>query len=88
MFGRPGGLCLDHLKVERDSDPAGDLVLYGEKIARVAVEALRPQMCVGLCINQLRVDADLVAGTTNASFENIPHAQLAADLLGIAGLCR
>ena len=61
ILGRPGGLRADQREVERDRDPARDLVLQGEQIARVAVEPLGPQMRVGLGIDQLGVDADLVA---------------------------
>jgi len=42
-----GGLRTDKLGVERDRDPACDLVLQSEQIGRVAVEALGPQMRVG-----------------------------------------
>jgi len=37
-------------------------------------------MRVGLGIDQLNSDADLVARPANASFQHIAHAQLAADL--------
>jgi hypothetical protein len=50
-------------------------------ITRVAVEQLRPQMRVGLGVDQLRSDAELVARLPNAPFEHIAHAQLAANLL-------
>src|ERR1700730_17343144 len=81
MIGRPSSLRCDQLNVERNGDPARDLVLQREQIARVAVETLSPQMSVGLGIDQLRVDADLVTRPTDASFEDITHAQLAPDLL-------
>jgi len=48
MFCRPGAFCADNLCVERDSYPAGDLVLEGEKIAQFAVEPLGPEMGVGI----------------------------------------
>ena len=83
MLGRPGGLRADQLEVERDRDPARDLVLQSEQIARVAVEPLGPEMRVGLGIDQLGVDADLVARPPDAPFQHIAHAQLAADLLRV-----
>jgi hypothetical protein len=81
VLGRPGGFRVDQPDVERDRNSTCDFVLQGEKIAHVAVEPLRPQMRVGLGINELRVDADLFIRPLNASFEYISHAQLAANLL-------
>jgi hypothetical protein len=83
MLIRPGCLRSDQLDAERVREPARDLVLQREQIARVAGETLGPQMRIGLGIDQLGTDADLVARPPNASFEHIAHAQLAADLLGI-----
>src|SRR5438105_2751986 len=74
---------LDQLKVERNGDPARDLVLQGEQIAYVSVEALGPQMRVALGIDQLGVDADLVARPSDASLQYIAHAKLTADLLRV-----
>ena len=61
IFGRPGGLHGDQLSVEGSCDPARDLVLQSEQVDRVAVEPLRPQMDVAFGVDQLRIDADLVA---------------------------
>src|SRR5260370_24120293 len=83
VLGRTTGLRGDQLEVERDGDPAGDLVLQGEEIARVAIEPLSPEMRVGLGIDQLGVDADLAAGPTDAPVQHIAHTQLAADLLRV-----
>jgi hypothetical protein len=55
---RAGGFCTDQLPTERVRDAACDLVLQREQIADVVVETLRPQMRVGLGVDQLRVDAD------------------------------
>jgi hypothetical protein len=49
---------------------------------------LGPEMRVGLGIDQLDVDADLVARSTDAPFEHIADAQLAADLLRVDRLVR
>jgi len=83
MLGRPGGLRSDQLDTERVRDPARDLVLQSEKINCVAVEPLRPKMRVGRGIDELGVDADLAAGPTDASFEHIAHAEVAANLLRV-----
>jgi hypothetical protein len=41
MLGWPRGLSVNQLKVERNRDPARDLVLQGEQIGRVAGEPFR-----------------------------------------------
>ena len=79
--GRAGGLGADQRTVERDRDAAGDLVLQGEEVAHLAVEPLGPQMRVGCGVNQLGVDADLIARAAQAPLQHIAHAELAADLL-------
>jgi hypothetical protein len=66
-------------------DAACDLVLYREQIARVAIEALGPQMRIGLGVDQLGSDADLLARLPDAPFQDVPHPKLAADLLGVDG---
>jgi hypothetical protein len=80
---RSVGLGGDQLEVERDRDPARDLVLQGEQIRHVAVEPLGPQMLVGCGIDKLCVDANLVARPANAPFQHIAHTKLAADLLRV-----
>ena len=86
MVGRPGSLRSNQLEAERSRDPARDLVLQDEQIARVAVEPLGPQMRVGRGVDQLGTDADLIARSPDAPFEHITHAQLAANLLRVDGL--
>jgi hypothetical protein len=61
MLGRPGGLRSDQLDPERIREPARDFVLQSEQIARVAVEPLGPQMGIGRGVDQLGVDAELIA---------------------------
>src|SRR5262249_40159550 len=80
---RAGGFGTDQLPAERVGDAARNLVLYGEQIADIVVETLRPKMPVGCCIDQLRVDPNLVAGTSDAALEDIPYPQFAADLFGV-----
>jgi hypothetical protein len=80
MFGRPGGFRGDQFKVECNRDPARNLVLQGEQIARVAVEALRPEMRIGLGVDQLGVHADPVVSPPDAAFQYVAHTKLAPDL--------
>src|SRR5260370_25993779 len=86
MLGWPGGLRSDQLDAKRVREPARDLILQSEQIARVAVEPLPPKMRVGRGIDQLGVEAELAARSPDAPFEHIAHAELAADLLRIDGL--
>ena len=67
MLGRLGGLCSDQLNIERVREPARDLALQDKQIGRVAVEPIRPEMRVGLGIDQLGADADLVARSPDAA---------------------
>jgi hypothetical protein len=67
MRSRPSGLRRDQLDVERTRDPARDLVLEGEHIARIAVEPVCPEMRVGFGVNQLGADAELVARSPDAA---------------------
>jgi len=86
MLGRPGGLRTEKFEVERDCDPARDLVLQGEQTAHVAIEPLRPQMRISLGIDQLGVYADLAPRSPDAPFQHIAYTQLTANLLGVDGL--
>jgi hypothetical protein len=43
-------------------------------------------MRIGLGVDQLGIDADLIARPTDASFKHVADAQLAADLLRIGRL--
>ncbi len=68
-------------------DAARYLVLHGEYVAQLAVEAIRPVVPAGRGIDELGADAQPLARATYAAFEHIAHAQLAprfADWLGVA----
>src|SRR5215831_12918037 len=80
-LGGPRSLSSDQLYIERGCDPTGDLILQSDQIGCVVVEPLRPQMRVGRGINQLGVDADLIARSPDAPFEHIAHTEFAPDLL-------
>src|SRR5262245_37085985 len=83
MLGRPSDLRINELEVERDRNPARNFVLEREHIARIAVEPLCPQMHIGLGIDQLGTDADLVARSPATASEYIAYAQLTTNLLGV-----
>ena len=61
MLGSTGCFRAHQLIVELDCDPAGDLILQREQIAHVTVEPLGPEMRIGLGVDQLGVDADLIS---------------------------
>ena len=88
MLGRTRCLCSDQLYAESVREPAGDLVLNGEQIGRVAVETLCPQMRVRRGIDQLGADTDLVARSPDAPFEHIANAELMANCRVLTGLPR
>ena len=86
MLGWSGSFGSDQLNVERVCDPAGKFVLESEQIARVAVEPLCPKVCIGRGIDQLSADTELAAPSSDAPFQHIAYAELAADLPRIDGL--
>src|SRR3982751_3769130 len=56
------------------SDGFGDFTLNGEHISKVAIVSLRPKMCVGSRVDQLRVYPDPVRGALHAAFEKMSDA--------------
>jgi tetratricopeptide (TPR) repeat protein len=80
---RPGGFGGDQLRAQCRRNPTCDFVLQGKQVARVTVKPFRPQVRVGLGINELCGDADLLARSLNTSFQHIANAQLAAYLLRV-----
>jgi hypothetical protein len=71
-------------------DVAGDarchLVLEAENIRERAIEAFRPKMCAGECIDQLRGDAHLFTRLAHRALEHIAHAKLVPDRLHVHSL--
>ena len=85
VLGRLGGERLLLLRRERDAqrlgDLARDLVLHLEDVFHLAVVALGPEREVGARVDELRVDAQPVAGAPQAAGEHVGGAELLADLL-------
>src|SRR5262249_39311591 len=71
----------DHARAHRAGDTAGDLALDTEQIGGAAIDPVGPEMRAGFGIDQLRVDAYLVAGASDAAFEHVANLQLPPDLL-------
>ena len=83
MFGETPGVRDGQLELQCPRNLAGDLVLKAEQIAHVAVEPLRPEVRARFSIDELRVYANLLARSTHAPFQEVTHAELAADALCI-----
>ena len=76
----------DQPQLKRGGDLFDDLVLERENLAPGALEALRPEMAAVGGVDQLGVDAQVVAGATDAAFEDVADAQFLADLRRLDGL--
>src|SRR6516162_3330078 len=77
---------LGQRRLDDPGDAGGNLVLYGEDVAEVAVVAIGPDVSAGDCIDQLRGDAHPIAGLADAPFEDVAHPQLPPDPIHIGGL--
>src|SRR5262245_28048118 len=74
------GLGLVDLGHQDRNDRPGNLVLNSEDVLQLAVVTLGPKVSAGQGIDELGGDADAIAGPTDAAFENVANAELAADL--------
>ena len=74
------------LRLDRRHDVFGDLVLHGEHVGDLAIVALRPQVCAGRDVVELRRDAHAAAFLAHAAFDHVAHAELLGDLLHVHGL--
>ncbi|MCZ7599457.1 MAG: hypothetical protein M5U09_19420 [Gammaproteobacteria bacterium] len=69
------------LGLDRRHDFPGDLVPDLEYVVQRTVESVRPHVMSVLRVDELSGDANMIAGPSNAPFENVPRAQLRSDLL-------
>ena len=65
---------------QRRDDGLCHLVLKRENVGLRALIAFGPLMAAGRGIDELDIDAHLVASTPYTSFQDIPDAELASDL--------
>ena len=70
------------MDLQSGDDRTGDLVLDGEDVLEVAVEALRPKMKAAGRIDQLGIDPDAIGHPPDAAFEHITYLQVLRDLPG------
>ena len=74
------------VRLDRGDNAFGDLILKGEEIHELAVVALGPHLQSRRRIDQLRGYPHALARSSDAAFQDIPDAQLAADLLRVDSL--
>ena len=88
-----GGLALDAVK-SRSLDPAkqgrgdgrGHLVLDLEDVLQSTVIALRPDVGLGLAVDELDSDSHAIGGFADTAFHDVVDAEFAGDLLRLDGL--
>jgi hypothetical protein len=84
--GLPFDACdvgLLELKVERVRQVRDDRVLHLQQIGAGRVELFSPQMSAAAGVDELGVDPHPIAARLHRAFENIAHAQILADRLGV-----
>jgi len=72
-------LALGQDHAQRRGDLGGDLVLQGEDIGELAVEAVRPELIAVLGLDQLDAHAQAVAGPPHAALEDRADAERTTD---------
>jgi hypothetical protein len=58
---------------------ARDLALEGKSIAQIALIAVRPQVLIGICSDQLRRDSNLLASAQDRPFHHAINVQLPSN---------
>ena len=61
-------------------DASGDIVLNAEDVFDLGVVYVGPDLLSGRGLDQLGIDADAVAGATNATLKQVARVELAPDL--------
>ena len=69
-------------------DRLGDFTLEDEDVGDLAIVGLRPKMRVSARVDQLGVDAQMLAGTLDAAFEQMRDSELPADFVGVTRAAR
>ncbi len=63
-----------------------NLTLDGEDIIERAVVAFGPEVCVGLGVDQLHVDADSICVSLHAALEQVGYAKLLCNFAHVSGI--
>src|SRR4029453_3839010 len=61
-----------------------DLTLNGKQLVQIAIVLLCPDVRVRACIDQLRVQTTMRAGSADAAFQNMRYTQIISDLTEIS----
>lgn len=77
---------LEQLGLNSACDTLGDCVLDGKGLRQLHLISLGPDLICGVSADQLRRNADMLAGSAHTSFQQISHAEFTRDLLGIGWL--
>ena len=61
-----------------------DLTLNREYVRKIAVIGLRPELLIGSCIDQLRIDTHPIGSTLHASFHDMCYSELLANFAQVS----
>ena len=79
----PSRLGLGKLNFHRARQNGDDFVLRLQQIGAWGVELFSPKVRAAASVDELGVDPDLIATWLHRALENIAHAQILADHLGV-----
>jgi hypothetical protein len=82
----PGRLLARQLDRQGGHDLPDDLVLQREHLAQRSVVSLGPEVMAIQRVDELGVDAHLVAVPPHAALEHVAHPEILGDLLRLRGL--
>src|SRR5438477_8951945 len=85
-FRRPADLGGLHCRFDNTGYADGDFVLKIEHVFERAIEAVRPEMCARLGIDQLCGDPNATAGLAHRAFKHVTDPEFTPYLLNIDGL--
>ncbi len=77
------GFGVHQLYLKRAGEACNHFVLQLEQIHDVFLESIRPDLRAGFRVNELGVDAHPVGVALHRAFEDVAHAELLADRLGV-----
>ncbi len=79
--------CRDecHLELQFTSRGGRNFLLYPQEVGDIAIEGSRPTLCAVAGVDQLSDDADLIARTAHAAFDNV-CAPSAAPIFWTSGV--
>src|SRR5262245_34926941 len=73
-------LGLAHMSRKDCCDGLRNIILHLKNFVGLAIVVLRPTVCAGQGIEELRTDTDAIITPANAAFQDIMDAEFASDL--------